>query len=395
MANPSKDAPSGRYNYPTAYRIGCGRRRELAEACGELRMQRPLVVTDPGVANLDWFGAAVERLRTEGLACEVFQGVQSDPVEQNVIDGVAAYRAGGHDGCVLIGGGSVLDAGKCVALMAAHPGSVFDYEDVGDNWKKVDPAKIPPMIAVPTTSGTGSEVGRAAVITDERDHSKRIIFHPKLLPPLVIADPELTFELPPDLTATTGMDALSHCLEALCAPGFHPMADGIALEGMRLIHDSLLTCCHLGDHAIARTNMMMASAMGATAFQKGLGLVHALAHPLGGATGVPHGLAIAILLPYGIIENGPAIEEVGVRLARHLSLPTPGLDGVLEWILELRQQLKIPRTLAGIPSMSEKLAAELAPKAAKDPSMATNPGHLTVADLERTLVNALRGNLER
>ncbi len=382
------DAPHGNFNYPTAYRIGLGRVAELPQACAELGIERPLLVTDPGVARLGWFAALRDR-----LGAPVFDSVQANPVARNVEDGVAAYREQDRDGLVLVGGGSALDVGKCIALMVGNPGSVFDYEDVGDNWTRVDGSKVATKIAVPTTAGTGSEVGRASVIVDERDHGKKIIFHPRMLPELVIADPELTFGLPRELTAYTGMDALAHAFEAFCAPAYHPMADGIALAGMRLVHENLLRAVADGRDAVARTHMLMAAAMGATAFQKGLGLVHALSHPLGGALDVHHGLANAIFLPYCMVYNRAEIEPAMEVLARHLQLARGGFDGVLRWILELREQLGVPHTLASVAGFDEAMAARLAPLAARDPSLASNPRPATVAELEQVFLAALRGDL--
>jgi alcohol dehydrogenase class IV len=385
--------PRGNFNYPTPYRIGCGRLAELADACRELSIARPLVVTDPGIHGLPWFAEMTKALAGSGLEATVFDGVQGNPVEQNVVDGVEAYRAHGADGCVLVGGGSALDVGKCIALMSGNEGSVFDYEDVGDNWTRVDPAGVAKKIAIPTTAGTGSEVGRASVIVDLRDHNKKIIFHPKMLPELVIADPELTLGLPRSITAATGMDALAHCFEALCAPAYHPMADGIALEGMRLIQTALPRVVEDGSDAEARTHMMMAASMGATAFQKGLGVVHALSHPLGGATGLHHGLANAIFLPYCMAFNRAEIEEKMQVLARHLQLPTAGYPGVMQWMLDLRAQLEIPHTLEGVEGFDEAMAKQLAPLAAADPSMGTNPRPATVAELEQLFLDSWRGVL--
>lgn len=356
--------PAGNSNYPTAYRIGCGRLSELASACVEFSMARPLIVTDPGIRKLPWFAPL-----PENTGAAVFDDIAANPSEVDVGRALTAYRDGNHDGVILVGGGSPMDAGKCVALLAENPGEVFDYEDVGDNYKRADPAKIAPIIAIPTTAGTGSEVGRASVIVDTSDHSKKIIFHPKMQPSLVIADPEVTFGLPPGITGATGMDALAHCFEAYCAPGYHPMADGIALEGMRLIRHNLKVVYRDGRNAEARTHMMMAASMGATAFQKGLGLVHALSHPIGGATGLHHGTANAIFLPYVMIHNRAVIESAMERLARFLQLPTPGFDGVLEWMLELRRDLNLPHTLEGVDGFDEAMAKKLAPLAAKDSTL--------------------------
>lgn len=388
------NAPRGNFNYPTAYRIGSGRRSELPAACKELSIRRPLVVTDPGVSKLDWFHAIIDSLRDAGLPVAIFDAVPSNPDGACVESGVAVYRKGEHDGVVLVGGGSAMDAGKCVALLAGNKGSVFDYEDVGDNWKRADPAEIAPIVAVPTTAGTGSEVGRASVIVDERDHNKKIIFHPKMQPGLVIADPDLTVGLSPFITAATGMDALAHCFEAFCAPGYHPMADGIALEGMWLIKQHLPRAFADGKDLESRTNMMMAASMGATAFQKGLGMVHSLSHPLGGATGIHHGLANAIFLPYVMEFNRDVIEPKMDALARVIDLPKRGFDGVMAWMLELRASLGLPHTLEGAAKgFDAAMAKRLAPLAALDPSQGTNPKPATEAELEGVFLKAWRGEL--
>lgn len=388
--------PRGNSNYPTAYRIGCGRISELPEACAGFGWRRPLVVTDPGVAKLPWFSAVLNSLRAAAMEIAVWSDVDPNPTEANVESGLAAFRGGNHDGIVLVGGGSAMDAGKCIALLAKNPGTVFDYEDVGDNWKRADPAKIVPSIAVPTTAGTGSEVGRASVIVDPRDHGKKIIFHAKMQPALVIADPELTFGLPPGLTAATGMDALAHCFEALCAPGYHPFADGVALEGLRLIHDNLLLAFRHGHDGTARTHMLAASAMGATAFQKGLGLVHALSHPLGGATGLHHGTANAIFLPYVMVFNREQISQKMARLARLLDLPrgdADGFDAVMRWMLRLREDLGLPHTLQGQAGITPELLRQLVPQAAADPSMGGNPRPASHAELEMVFLKAYHGDL--
>ena len=388
-------APRANFNYPTAYRIGCGRRRELPACAAELGIKRPLVIADPGIVSLRWFIDIRAALDRAGLDHAVFSDIQGNPVERNVTDGVEAYLRGAHDGCVIVGGGSALDAGKCVALMARHPGSVFDYEDVGDNWTRVDPQKIAPMIAMPTTSGTGSEVGRASVITDVRDHTKKIIFHPRMLPPLVLADPETTFGLPPHVTAATGVDAFVHCFEALCAPGYHPMAEGIALEGMRLIARALPRAFDDGHDAVARTDMMMASSMGATAFQKGLGLVHAMAHPLGAVTGIHHGLANAILLPFAMDHNRDVIAAPMARLAQTLSLAPHDFAAVRAWVIELRLRLGIPHTLReaaelGLaPPITRAQLPTFADMATRDPSLGTNPKPCTAEEIEAVLAAAL------
>lgn len=382
----------GNFNYPAAYRIGIGRIRELAGACAELGIERPLVVTDPGICELDWFAPIVPALEAAGLSTRVFSEIEANPATTHIEAGLAVAAEHAADGCVLIGGGSAMDAGKCIALLARNPGSVLDYEDVGDNWKRADGDKILKSIAVPTTAGTGSEVGRAAVIVDPKEHNKKIISHPQMQPNLVIADPGLTLGLPPRLTAATGMDALAHCFEAYCAPAYHPMADGIALEGMRLIAENLTRAFENGQDEIARTHLLMAAAMGATAFQKGLGLIHALSHPVGGMTGLHHGTANAIFQPYVMVHNREAIEDRMPRLAQTLGLTGHGFDDVLDWTIGLRSRLGLPHTLEGI--VDEAMIPRLVPLAAEDPSLATNPKPCSHAEIERVLLKALRGDLE-
>lgn len=385
----------GNFNYPTPYRIGAGRARELPATCREHGMKRPLIVTDPGILGLHWFGEIERNLtRPEDLDAAVFSEVHANPTGADVEAGIAAYREHKADGLVLVGGGSALDVGKCIALMVGNPGSVFDYEDVGDNWTKIDASKIPAKIAVPTTAGTGSEVGRASVITDA-EHNKKIIFHPKMLPELVIADPELTYGLPGRLTAATGMDALAHCFEAFCAPGYHPMADGIAMEGMWLIKHNLVRAYDEARDVEARTNMLMASTMGATAFQKGLGLVHALSHPLGGVLDVHHGTANSIFLPYVMVFNREAIAEKMDALARILDIPVAsnGFDAVLGWMIALRKRLNMPHTLESVDGFNEAMAKRLAPLAVEDPSMGGNPIPADAEQCERVYIKALEGDL--
>lgn len=382
----------GNFNYPAAYRIGAGRIDELASACAELGIERPLVVTDPGILELDWFTPILPALESGGLSPLVFAAIEANPATIHIEAGLAAAAEHRADGCVLIGGGSAMDAGKCIALLARNPGSVLDYEDVGDNWKRADGAKILPTIAVPTTAGTGSEVGRAAVIVDPSEHNKKIIFHPRMQPDLVIADPRLTLGLPPGLTAATGMDALAHCFEAYCAPAYHPMADGIALEGMRLISQNLIRAFEDGSDEEARTQLLMAASMGATAFQKGLGLIHALSHPVGGMTGLHHGTANAIFHPYVMVHNRAVIEDRMPRVAQVLDLPQHRFEDVLEWTLELRSQLGLPHTLEGI--VDDEMIPKLVPMAAADPSLATNPKPCTSEEIERVLRRSLSGDLE-
>lgn len=380
----------GNWNYPTSIRFGAGRIRELPQACAALAMRRPLLVTDPGLAALPMVAGAVAHCRDAGLHCAVFSDIRPNPVEQNIADGVRIFRAGGHDGVIAFGGGSGLDAGKAIALMAGQKRPIWDFEDREDWWMRVDVAGMAPVVAVPTTAGTGSEVGRASVITDTRDHTKKIIFHPKMMPGIVIADPELTLGLPPKVTAATGMDALSHCLEAYCSPLFHPLADGIAVEGMRLIHDWLPRAVADGSDLEARAHMLVASSMGATAFQKGLGAMHSLSHPCGANLDTHHGLTNAVVMPYVLAWNRRAIEPRMQRLAAWLGLQRHSYEGVYDWVLELRATIGIPPTLAGL-GVREEHAREFAPQALADPSTGTNPLPLSVADFERLYLNCILG----
>lgn len=382
----------GNWIYPTQVRFGPGRIRELARACGSLGMKNPLLVTDPGLAALPMVRDALAANEAAGEPTGLYSAVQGNPVGRNVTDGVAAYRDGGHDGVIAFGGGSAIDAAKTIALMVGQTRPLFDFEDAGDNWKRVDPSGVAPVVAVPTTAGTGSEVGRAAVIIDEDARAKKIIFHPTMMPGVVISDPELTLGLPPHITAATGMDALAHCLEALCAPGFHPMADGIALEGMRLVHDWLPRAVADGSDLAARAHMLAAASMGATAFQKGLGAIHSISHPAGAMYGVHHGLANAVVMPYVLKFNRPAIEDRMTRLARLLGLPDPGFDAVQNWILGLRRDLGIPHSFAeaGVPGDD---ADTLADAAAKDPTAPGNPVTVDAASLKRIFLDCVNGNL--
>ena len=382
----------GTWSYPTQILFGAGKIKRLARACRDLGMTRPLLVTDPGLAGLAMVTDALAGNRADGLATGLFSAIKANPVGRNVADGVAAYKAGGHDGVIAFGGGSGLDAAKTIAFMSGQSASVWDFEDVGDNWKAADPAGIAPIVAVPTTAGTGSEVGRAAVILDEASETKKIIFHPKMLPATVISDPELTVGLPPHITAATGMDALAHCLEAYCAPAYHPMAEGIAIEGLRLVKDWLPTAFADGGNLAARAHMLAAASMGATAFQKGLGAIHAMSHPVGALYDTHHGLTNAVVMPYVLEFNRPAIADKMARLAAWLDLPEASYQGVLDWVLGLRRDLKIPHTLAELGVGTDRLDA-LAVMAARDPTAATNPVPLNADNLEALLVRACAGRL--
>ncbi len=382
----------GNWNYPTSVRFGAGRIRELPDACRSLGIRRPLLVTDPGLAALPMVAQAAELCREAGLPCAVFSDVQANPVEENVNRGVAAYHAGGHDGVIAFGGGSALDAAKAIALMVGQKRPLWDFEDREDWFTRVDVSGMAPVVAVPTTAGTGSEVGRASVITNLSDHTKRIIFHPKMLPAIVIEDPELTVGLPAHVTAATGMDALSHCLEAWCSPFYHPMAEGIAAEGMRLVRQWLPTAVHDGANLEARAHMLVASSMGATAFQKGLGAMHSLSHPCGANLNTHHGLTNAVVMPYVLAWNRKAIDQKMVRLAAYMGLGEQSFDGFLAWVLELRADIGIPSTLAEI-GVREEHAAVFAPQALADPSTGGNPLPMTEEDFRVLYLNSIGGRL--
>ncbi len=359
------------WNYPTAVRAGAGRASELPAVCRELHMHAPLLVTDPGLAGLPMVDNVVTACQQAGLAIAVFSDIKPNPTGTNVDNGIAAYRAGNHDGVIAFGGGSGLDAGKAIAVAANQTCSLWDLEDVGDNWLNADAEKIPPIIGVPTTAGTGSEVGRASVIVNEVEHKKAIIFHPKMLPACVILDPGLTVGLPAGLTAATGMDALSHNLEAFCSPVYHPMAEGIAIEGIRMIKEHLPTAVADGANIEARMHMIVASSMGATAFQRGLGAMHALAHPLGAIYDAHHGMLNAILMPYVLKANYPVIKKPIARLARYLDL-APDFDAFLDWVLSMREDIGIHHALSEIIPEESRLSA-IGEMAVVDPSAGTNP----------------------
>ena len=322
----------------------------------------------------------------------MFSNIKGNPTEQNVADGVHAYRAGNFDGVIAFGGGSALDAAKAVALMVGQNRPLWDFEDIGDNYLRVNVAGMVPVVAVPTTAGTGSEVGRASVITDDQAHVKRIIFHARMLPAAVILDPELTVGLPPRLTAATGMDALSHNLEAYCSPFYHPMASGIALEGIRLVKEWLPAAVQDGRNLDARLQMLVASSMGATAFQRGLGAMHALAHPLGALYDAHHGTLNAILMPYVLQANRAAIDERITSLARYLDLPQPSFSAFLDWVLALREKIGIPPALAAI-GIDDAQAELIARMAVVDGSAATNPIQFSESNYAGILRNAVAGLL--
>ncbi|PPJ47851.1 alcohol dehydrogenase [Rhizobium sp. KAs_5_22] len=373
-------AVASNWSFPTDVRFGNGRIREIGAAVRALGASSPLVVTDAGLKDLFPVQRALEALREAGLQPGLFFNVKPNPTGRNVADGVEALRSGGHDLVVAIGGGSALDAAKAIALMSSQTISMWDLEDIGDNWKRVDTSRLVPVIAVPTTAGTGSELGRSSVITQDEEHRKVIVFHPRMMPNIVIMDPELTTGLPAHITAATGMDALSHALEALSSPTFHPMAEGVALNALRLIKTWLPVAVAEGQNLEARGQMLVASGMGCVALQKGLGAIHALAHPLGALHDAHHGLLNAVLMPYVLEFNAPAIKDKLELLARLLDLPVPTAAGVIEWIFDLRETLEMPPTLGamGLADIDEDRVVAMAEV---DPCAGGNPVRLDRAGL--------------
>ena len=369
----------GNWSYPTAIKFGAGRITELPEACAAAGITRPLLVTDKGLADLPITAATLDILEEAGLGRALFSEVDPNPNEKNLDAGVAAYRAGGHDGVIAFGGGSGLDLGKMVAFMAGQTRPVWDFEDIGDWWTRADADAIAPIIAVPTTAGTGSEVGRASVITNSETHAKKIIFHPKVLPSVVICDPELTVGMPKFITAGTGLDAFAHCVEAYSSPFYHPMSQGIALEGMRLVKDYLPRAYADGADIEARAQMMSAAAMGATAFQKGLGAIHAMSHPVGAHFNTHHGTTNAVCMPAVLEFNAPAIAERFDSAAAYLGIPG-GFGGFRAFVQEFNDSLGIPRRLSELGVTAESIP-ELVKGAITDPSCGGNPVELTEENL--------------
>ena len=384
-----------KWNYPTTVRFGAGRIKELPDVLRDVGMANPLFVTDPGLARLPVVASTLKLLKDAKVSHGVFSDVKPNPVESNLHAGIEVYRAGGHDGVIAFGGGSALDLGKLIAFQAHQSRPVWDFEDIGDWYTRADASRIAPIVAVPTTAGTGSEVGRAGVLTHEASHTKKVIFHPKMMPAVVIADAELTAGMPPFITAGTGMDALAHCLEAYCAPGYHPMADGIALEGMRLALENLPRAFANGADLTARAHMMSAAAMGATAFQKGLGAIHSLSHPVGALYDTHHGMTNAVFMPYVLAFNRDAVEERIGRAASYLGIKG-GFDGFARAILKLRKELKVPHTLPGLIKgleMDGKRRKLIADMAVVDPTAGGNPVKLTKKAALELLDRALDGQV--
>jgi alcohol dehydrogenase class IV len=382
----------GAWNFPTRVIAGPGRIAELPDACHTYGITKPLLVTDRGLAETDLIAGVARRVRDAGIPIGIFSDVKANPTESNLRAGINAFKAGGHDGVVTVGGGSALDVGKCVAFMVAQSRPVWDFEDIGDWWTRANTDGIAPIIAVPTTAGTGSEVGRAGVITREETHEKKIIFHPLMMPKIAIEDPELAVGLPPFLTMATGMDALAHCFEAYCVRAFHPLADGIALEGMKIIDKYLPRAVENGRDLEARAYMFAAASMGATAFQKGLGAIHSVSHPVGARYDTHHGLTNGVVFPYVVLCNKAAIADKIPHIARALDLPGRGFDAVLSWILSLRRKLGVPHTLAEL-GVKEADVKAIAADAVKDPTAAANPRPLNATEFERLTLAAIRGDL--
>jgi len=381
------------WNYPTTVWFGEGRVKDLYVACKNLKIKKPLLVTDKDLAKSDLVKKIINDQNLKKLSINVFSNIKGNPVGSNVNEGVQVFKKGNHDGVIAFGGGSGLDVGKAIAFMSAQTRSIWDFEDVGDNWTKANSEKVAPIIAVPTTAGTGSETGRASLITNEKNKTKKIIFHPKILPSIVILDPCLTVDLPPKITAATGMDALAHNLEAYCASGYHPMADGIALEGMNLIKKWLLIAVKEGKNLEARSNMMVAATMGSTAFQKGLGAIHSLSHPVNSVYNIHHGLSNAIFMPYVLTFNKKEIEKKIIKLSEYLELKEKSFNCFLEWILDLRKDLKLPHKLSEVANVKPEEIDKLSLMALEDPSTPGNPKKLTLEDMKMLYKNSLEGKL--
>ena len=381
------------WNYPTTMWVGENRINDISLACKSLKINKPLLVTDKGLAKSDIVRNTLSILKDGGISAALYSNVIGNPTGTNVNEGVSSFKKDNCDGVIAFGGGSGLDVGKAVAFMSGQTLPIWDFEDVGDNWTKANSDKIAPIIAVPTTAGTGSETGRASVILNQETGVKNIIFHPKFLPSIVILDPVLTVGLPSKMTAATGMDALAHNLEAYCAPGYHPMADGIALEGMRLIKKWLIEAVKNGSNLEARMNMLTAASMGSTAFQKGLGGIHSLSHPVNALNNVHHGLSNAIFMPYVLTFNRDVIEEKIIKICDHLELEERTFDGFINWVLKLRKDLDIPHKLSEVINEKDLQLDRLSKMALEDPSTGGNPKKLTEADMKIMYEHSMSGTL--
>lgn len=375
------------WSYPTAIKFGAGRIAELADHCKAVGMKKPLLVTDRGLSTMPITKSALDILEAAGLGRAMFAEVNPNPTDKNLADGVKAFRDGGHDGVVAFGGGSGLDLGKAIAFMSGQTRPVWDFEDIGDWWTRADAAGIAPIVAVPTTAGTGSEVGRASVVTNSETHTKKVIFHPKILPSVTICDPELTVGMPKVITSGTGMDAFAHCLEAYCSPFYHPMSQGIALEGMRLVKEYLPRAYKDGTDIEARAHMMSAAAMGAVAFQKGLGAIHSLSHPVGAIYNTHHGMTNAVVMPPVLTFNRPAIEAKINSAAAYLGI-AGGFDGFFEYVLRLREELGVPDKLSALGVGTDRID-EMSEMAIVDPTAGGNPVELTLDAAKRLFVECI------
>ena len=380
------------WNYPTTIWVGQNRIKDLSLACKKLNISKPLFVTDRELVKSNIVKKTLLDLKKENLSFETFSNVSGNPCGSHVEEGVNFFNQKKCDGVIAFGGGSGLDVGKAIAFMSGQNVPIWDFEDIGDNWTRANNNKISPIIAVPTTAGTGSETGRASVILNETTGVKKIIFHPKFLPSIVILDPILTIDLPSNITAATGMDALAHNLEAYCAPGYHPMADGIALEGMRLIKNSLLDVVNDGSNIEARMNMLTASSMGSTAFQKGLGAIHSLSHPLNAQYNVHHGLSNAIFMPYVLTFNKTFIEKRIIFICEYLNMEK-NFETFLNWILHLRKKLEIPHKITDIIDPKDINLDKLSKMALDDPSTSSNPRKLNINDMRIMYEHSITGEL--
>ena len=366
---------AGNWSYPTAIRFGAGRISEIADACRESGISKPLLVTDRGLADLDITRRTLDLMDAAGLGRALFSEVDPNPNDSNADEGVRAYRDGDYDGVIAFGGGSGLDIGKVIAFMAGQNRPIWDFEDIGDWWTRADANAIAPIVAVPTTAGTGSEVGRASVISNSESLEKKIIFHPKMLPSVVICDPELTVGMPQFITAGTGLDAFAHCVEAYSSPHYHPLSQGIALEGMRLVKDNLPQAYNNASDIVARANMMSAASMGATAFQKGLGAIHALSHPVGAVHHTHHGTTNAVFMPSVLAFNADAIRQRFNQVAAYLDIDG-GFDGFCQFVNDFNESFAIPKTLSDL-GVSNPDLDSLVESALRDPSVGGNPVEMT------------------
>ena len=380
------------WNYPTTVWVGENRINDLSDACKNLDIIKPLFVTDKDLVNLPFIKNIISKNLKKFENFNVYSNFSGNPIGENVDEGVKEFKKNNCDGIIAIGGGSAIDVGKAIAFMSGQNRPIWDFEDIDDYWKRANVKKISPIIAIPTTAGTGSETGRASAIINKESGIKKIIFHPKILPSIVILDPSLTIDLSPRLTAATGMDALAHNLEALCAPNFHPMAEGIALEGMRLIKNSLLIAFKNGKNIEARQNLLAASSMGSTAFQKGLGAIHSLSHPVNAQFNIHHGLSNAIFMPYVLTFNKSSIENKIVSICDYLDLEK-NFDSFLKWILDLRKKLNIPNKLSDVLDCSNLNLDELSLMAFEDPSTSGNPKKITKEDLKSMYEHSISGEL--